>query len=42
MKNENKEVDFGIIENAGLNELESLSQKVIPAGTEEKNKSLMT
>ena len=40
MKNENKEVDFGIIENAGLNELESLSQKVTPAGNDEKNKIL--
>ena len=40
MKNENKEVDFGIIENAGLNELESLSPKVTPAGNDEKKKIL--
>ena len=40
MKNDNKEVDFGIIENAGLTELESLSGKVPPAGSDEKKKIL--
>lgn len=32
-----KEVDFGIMENAEINELESLSEKVPAAGNEEKN-----
>lgn len=40
MKNDNKEVDFGIIENAGLTELESLSGKVPPAGSDEKKQIL--
>jgi hypothetical protein len=40
MKDNNKEIDFGIIENAEMNELESLSEKVTPAGSDEKKKIL--
>ncbi len=40
MKDNNKEIDFGIIENAELSELESLSEKVAPTGSDEKKKIL--
>lgn len=40
MKGNNKEVDFGIIENAELSELESLSKKVAPVSSDEKKKIL--
>lgn len=36
----NKEIDFGIIDNAELSELESLSNRVPPAGSGEKKKIL--
>lgn len=40
MKDNNKEIDFGIIENAELNELESLSEKVAPVSSDDKKKIL--
>ena len=40
MKDNNKEIDFGIIENAELSELESLSKKVAPVSSDEKKKIL--
>ena len=40
MKNSSKEIDFGIMENADVKELESLSQKVQPVGNDEKKKIL--
>ncbi|WP_295066605.1 hypothetical protein [Ruminococcus sp.] len=40
MKDNNKEVDFGIIENAELSELESLSEKVAPVSSDDKKKIL--
>ena len=40
MKDNNKEIDFGIIENAELSELESLSEKVAPVSSDEKKKIL--
>ncbi|WP_028518983.1 SecDF P1 head subdomain-containing protein [Ruminococcus flavefaciens] len=40
MKDNNKEIDFGIIENAELSELESLSKKIAPVSSDEKKKIL--
>lgn len=40
MKDNNKELDFGIMENADISELESLSEKVAPTGSVEKKKIL--
>ncbi len=40
MKDNNKELDFGIIENAELSELESLSEKVAPVSSDDKKKIL--
>ncbi|SHM78942.1 SecDF P1 head subdomain-containing protein [Ruminococcus flavefaciens] len=40
MKDNNKEIDFGIIENAEMNELESLSEKVTPVSGDDKKKIL--
>lgn len=40
MKDNNKKIDFGIIENAELSELESLSKKIAPVSSDEKKKIL--